>query len=117
MANDNNLQLVEIDNGDMVRYANRELAKVIRDIADPNKKATMAREMTIKIKFKPNKARNAADLSYNVTSKMANYEENDDTQIYLGRDKLGEPIAKTYQPNQTEMFQPDGPKQAEAPAS
>lgn len=99
MDNVNNLTLGEIDQGDLVLHANREIAKIVKDIADPNKIAVKERELNIKVKFKPNKQRSAATVKYSVSSKPAGHVESE-SDIYLGKDSLGEPIAKPYVPNQ-----------------
>lgn len=102
MDNINNLTLGEIDQGDLVLHANREIAKIIRDIADPNKIAVKERELSIKVTFKPNKQRSAATLKYSVTSKPAGHVQSE-SDIYLGKDSLGEPIAKPWVSNQQRM--------------
>lgn len=102
MDNVNNLTLGEIDQGDLVLHANREISKIIRDIADPNKIAVKERELNIKVKFKPNKQRSAATVKYSVSSKPAGHVESE-SDIYLGKDSLGEPIAKPWVPNQQRM--------------
>lgn len=97
--NYDNLTLGEIDQGDLVLHANREIAKIIRDIADPNKQAQKERTLMIQVKFKPNKQRSAAAIKYAVSHKPAGHIEVE-SDIYLGKDSLGEPIAKPWVPNQ-----------------
>jgi hypothetical protein len=100
--NQDNLTLGEIDQGNLILRSNKAIADVIRDIADPNKQATKPREVTVKIKFTPEKSRKAAEVSYSVSSKPAPHVESK-SDIYLGKDSLGEPIAKPWLPNQQEM--------------
>lgn len=100
--NQENITLGEIDQGKLVLHANRELKRIIADIADPNKKATTSRELQINVKFTPNKQRSAATVKFTVKSKPATHIETE-SEIYLGKDKLGEPIAKPWVPNQQDM--------------
>lgn len=111
-----NITLGEIDEGNLVLLANRELLKVVRDIADPNKVATAERQIVITLKIAPNKQRSAATVKHTVTSKMAPYPPSE-SDIYLGKDGLGEPIAKPHVVNQQRMPFPDEDQKPEAPAS
>lgn len=101
--NDANITLGEIDNGNLVLQVNSELAKIIRDIADPNKQATKTREVNLKISFKPAKSRKEATLEYLVTSKPSVHIVSEST-IFLGKDANGDPIAKPYVPNQQNLY-------------
>lgn len=99
-----NITLGEIDQGHLILQANRELAKIVRDIADPNKLAEKPRELVIKLVFKPNKQRSAAAVVYTVTHKPATHPPSE-SDIYMGKDPAtGEPIAKPYVPNQQNLF-------------
>lgn len=101
--NIHNITLGEIDQGDLILHANRELAKIVKDIADPNKVATAKRQLNIVIEFKPDKRRTAASVKYTVTSKPATHIANE-SDIYIGKDPAtGEAIAKPYVPNQQRM--------------
>ena len=97
-----NLKLKEIDRGNLMLQADREIARIIRDIADPNKQAEKERKVVITLKFKPNKRRDAASVKYVVTSHPATHIETE-SDIYIGKDTLGEPIAKPWMPNQTDI--------------
>ncbi len=101
--NDANITLGEIDNGNLVLQVNSELAKIIRDIADPNKQATKTREVNLKISFKPSKTRKEAALEYLVTSKPSVHIVSEST-IFLGKDANGDPIAKPFVPNQQTIY-------------
>src|SRR4051812_29516580 len=91
-----NLTLDEVNQGEVMMRANRELARIIKDIADPNKVAVSDRELVIKLKFKPNKQRSAATVKCSVSHKPGAYVEQEG-DIYLGVDKAtGEAIAKPY---------------------
>jgi len=51
--------------------ANVALAQIVNNIGDPNTEPKAVRELTIKVKFKPNEQRNMPTLTYAVTSKLA----------------------------------------------
>lgn len=108
-----NLTIGEIDEGNLILHANRELIKIIRDIADPNKVATKERTLNITVRFKPNKQRNAASVKYVVTSKVATHAETE-SDIYLGKDKLGEPIAAPHLTNRQDLPFAENDEQSEA---
>ncbi len=55
-------------------------------------------------------------MKYTVTSKPATHAESE-SDIYLGKDNLGEPIAKPWIPNQQKMPFGDEPEEKEAAAS
>lgn len=97
---DENLKLEDLDGGNVVLQITEVLRDAIRDIADPDKKATKPRTVTATIVFSPSKSRREAEVSYLVTLKPATHAERDKTVIYLGKNKAGEPIASVYVPNQ-----------------
>lgn len=97
---ENNLQVTEIDGGLLIEQINEELKIIVADIADINKKPTVTREITVKIKLSPSKSRREATLVYNVTSKPSTHIDRDPTTIYLGKNSSGEMIAKPWVPNQ-----------------
>ena len=97
---DENLTLEDLDGGNAVLQITEVLRDAIRDIADPDKKATKARTVTAVITLSPSKSRREAEVSYLVTLKPATHADREKTVIYLGKDKKGNPIAKPYGPNQ-----------------
>jgi hypothetical protein len=64
------LDLSNIDGGGLMELAGRELERIVENIADPNTKTDAARELTIKVKIKPDEKGMSTELSYSVTSKM-----------------------------------------------
>ena len=116
-STNDNLVLSEIDQGNLVAQINREMRKMVTDIADPNKAATKERSVSGTIKFKPNKQRSAAAVTYAVSSKPAPYAASEESDIYLGKDTLGEPIARPHIPNQQRMPFAEESDESEARAS
>jgi hypothetical protein len=94
-----NLTVGEIDRGYLVEQINEYLAKIVVDIADPNKEPTKKRTVDVKITFSPSKSRREAEVSYLVTLKPSTHVERKST-IYMGKAEDGSPIAKPYVPNQ-----------------
>jgi len=97
--NDSNLTVGEIDGGRLILHINREIEKVVRDIADPNKQPKKKREVVVKIAFAPSQSRRDAEVSYTVTAKPAPHVESK-TTVYLGKNSQGEIIAKPWVPDQ-----------------
>lgn len=62
--------------GDLEAIVEREFGKICDNIADPNIKAEAVREMTVKIKVKPDKKKNTASIAYLVTTKVPGIEPN-----------------------------------------
>lgn len=60
-----------IAGGAVVQQFNYALAKVLKNIEDPNTPATDVREITVKIKIKPDGTREIAAASVKVTEKLA----------------------------------------------
>lgn len=66
----NHISLDSLAGGGLSERINRELAKVAENILDPNTKADATRTLTIKIKIKPNKKRQAGDAEIIVDSSL-----------------------------------------------
>jgi hypothetical protein len=97
---DQNLTLEDLDGGNVALQITEVLRDAVRDIADPDKKATKPRIVTATIILAPSKSRREAEVSYQVTLKPSVHADREKTVIYLGKDKEGNPIAKPWIPNQ-----------------
>jgi hypothetical protein len=74
MNNMQELSLVNVNGGIVLDLAEEEIAKILEDIADPNKKAESVRELTIKVKFTPNKTRSGATVEVISEAKLGKRE-------------------------------------------
>lgn len=66
------IELTNINNGAAVDLFAAEMKKVVDNIMDYNTKPDAVREITLKIKIKPNSEREAAVTTISATSKLAN---------------------------------------------
>lgn len=80
-----------------------ELERVIENIADVNTDPEKVREITLKVKIKPNQDRNSAVVSISCTSKLTPYAEHP-TTFFMGVDADGCPAVFEHNPQQTDMF-------------
>lgn len=94
-----NVTIETMSEGAAIERANLELDRVLKNILDKNTDPTAAREVVLKIKFKPNTGRNAAEVTIQATSKLAPVTGHN-TQLYIGEDLSGKPEC-------TEIFQAD----------
>src|ERR1044071_3345092 len=85
-----------------------ELARVLANLADPNMSAATSRAITITVTFKPNRDRDAADVSLSCSSKLAGT-LGVDTKVFLGK-QHGKWIAVESDPRQSGLFDADGPR-------
>lgn len=84
-ADERQVSLETMNGGAAVELFNDELQKVLDNIGDPNTKPDTVREITLKVKIKPNEKRRFADVSLQVTSKLAPVRETN-TVFWLGKD-------------------------------
>lgn len=68
---ENMINLETFANGAFAEKVQNELAKVIKNIADPNTDSAKTRSIDIKISFKPNKNRNMAAITVAAKSSIA----------------------------------------------
>lgn len=85
-----------------------ELARVIANLADPNMSTAATRAITITVTFKPNRDRDAADVSVACSSKLAGT-LSVDTKVFLGK-QHGKWIAVESDPRQSGLFDEDRPR-------
>jgi hypothetical protein len=64
------VSLESLNQGAIQELFELEWRKVVENVADPNTKPTESREITIKVKVKPDKARRTAISTVQVTSKL-----------------------------------------------
>ena len=84
-----------------------EFARLLANIADPNTDTT-TRAITIQIAFKPNRDRDAADVSVTCASKLAGT-MHVETKVFVGK-QHGKWIAVESDPRQAGLFDADGPR-------
>lgn len=89
--------------GAAIERADLELKRVLKNIQDPNTSPKAIREVNIKIKIKPSEDRGAGQVEIQATSKLAPVTEHV-TQVYIGKDMLGEPEVSEIVETQQELF-------------
>lgn len=97
------ISLVNLKDGAAIELFDFELQKVLDNIMDPNTKAEAVREVTLKIKIKPDKERGFGPVEIHATSKMAPIAPVM-TQVFFGQDRDGA-IAHEYNPKQGDLFE------------
>jgi hypothetical protein len=78
------------------------LEKVLANIADPNTEAESKRTITVKVVFRPTKMRESAEVTVEVTEKLAPLKPQD-ALLFVGRSR-GRHVAVEHDPRQTRMF-------------
>ena len=101
------VSLANLASGAAVERFDDELARVLENIMDPNTVAEKEREITLKVKIKPNEARDFCQVRIECSSRKA-AAKTFETHIYVGWDKSqGTVKATEYNPQQMTMtFQP-----------
>jgi hypothetical protein len=84
-----------------------ELARVLANLADPNM-GSAARAITLTVTFKPNRDRDAAEVSVACSSKLAGT-LGVETKVFLGK-QHGKWIAVESDPRQSGLFDEDRPR-------
>lgn len=79
------INLQKLAGGAFAEKLNEALLQVADNIQNPNTDAVAKREITIKIKFAPNKTRQLVNTTISVTTKLAATEAID-TQMLMGKD-------------------------------
>ena len=91
MTEKDQISLKSIYGGAIVEAVDHELQNVLANISDVNTSPGQTREVTLKIKIKPNKERNIAQLTFQASSKLAPAEALE-TSILIDRDKSGKAV-------------------------
>lgn len=101
------INLQKLAGGAFAEKLNEALLQVADNIQNPNTDAVAKREITIKIKFAPNKTRQLVNTTISVTTKLAATEAID-TQMLMGKDlKTGQLEIAEYNgqtPGQMSLF-------------
>jgi len=95
--------LATIANGAALELFERELSRVIENIADVNTDWKAKREIHLKVTIMPDEGRGLAVTALQVTSKLAGVKPVA-TVVYFGR-KDGQPVAVTHDFAQPNMFE------------
>lgn len=98
-------ELITLENlgrGAAIEYFDRELRAVLKDIADPNTKATAIREITIKIQIQPNENRSFGKVVVIPSRKLAP-SMGFATEIVFGREE-GRLVARELDDGQGALF-------------
>lgn len=79
------LDIRTLKGGAVIEMANKELQKMVDDVADINKDAISKRELTIKISLLPNEEASVGTCKIGVTSTLGKQKDQSAT-IYFGHD-------------------------------
>lgn len=82
MANNQNVTIQQIGNGELVDLINDELVKLYADARDVNKLSGSARQLTVTIKLVPNQSRRVLEVGYKTSSKLGE-REGGKCQVYV----------------------------------
>ena len=93
--------LENLMNGGATELFGDELGKIIRDVADPNKKATAERTITLKFKLQPDEKRQKCAVALEASSKLAPAMPAEST-LFVGTCD-GVPVAYEDDPRQVRM--------------
>lgn len=98
--------LENLGHGAAVERFSDVLSRVLENIVDPNTSPTAVREVTMKVRIKPDKERTTAAVTYQVVGKLAPIQP-EETTFFLGRTREGEVAALEHNPKQLELFKPE----------
>jgi hypothetical protein len=107
------VSLATLNSGAAIELFDNELDAVLQNIIDPNTKPDAVREVTLKIKIKPADSRKHADVSIQVSSKLAPAQESK-TVFFLGV-KKGHAVAAERDMNQMSFLNEESPKPISLP--
>jgi hypothetical protein len=98
----NQVDLQSLNNGAVADLFEEELRRVLENIADPNTKAETPREITIKVKIKPNDERSSATTEVKSSSKLAPIKPHEHFMVF--GNEGGRLTAYTADPRQQELI-------------
>jgi len=101
------ISLSNLKDGAAIEIFDYELQKVLKNILDPNTNAEAVREITLKVKIKPDKNRDFGPVSIQGISKLAPAEPIV-TQAFFGR-AGAKIVAHEYDPKQGNLFEEKAP--------
>ena len=96
------VSLETIAEGAAVAKFNRELQRVLDNIADPNTPARAKRAVTLTVSFRPDQDRKRADVDIEVKPSLAQ-DRPADTTVWFGK-RDGKNVAAEANPNQGMLF-------------
>lgn len=86
----------------------REMAKVLASVADPNTEPDAAREITLKVRFKPSKDRDSMAIGIVASASVPPY-KGFSTLGFIGKDLTGRMVVVEHNPKQAQFnFVPEG---------
>jgi len=97
------LSLITLKGGAAIEMFDFELQKVLDNIMDPNTVAEAVREITLKVKIKPDKDRTFGPIAICPSCKLAP-QEPVMSQIFFGQDKDGAIAHEYAKPVQNNLF-------------
>ena len=100
------LSLANLNHGAAIELFDFELQKVLDNIMDPNAKAEAIREITLKVKIKPNKDRSFGPVTIEPSCKLAGPAPVV-TQAFFGME-AGKAVAHEYNSKQGDLFEDEG---------
>lgn len=104
---ENVVSLSTLGNGAAVQLFQVELQKVLDNIVDENTNPKAIREVTLKVKVKPDEDRDYGQVSISCTSKLAPMAPFG-TNFFIGkRGRQG--VAQEHNPKQAKLFESDKP--------
>ena len=107
MSVDKSVSLATLGDGAAVELFNTELQRVLDNVVDENTQATVVREVTLKIKIKPQEDRDYGDVQIQCTSKLAPIAPFP-THFFIGKHK-GRGVATEHNPKQMKVFDDERP--------
>jgi hypothetical protein len=99
------LNIGSIAHGALLELFEIEIAKISRNIADPNAEATAVRKLTIEIRFKPEGDRRAVEVTSGAKSTLASVPRHI-SKAWLGKDADGNAYMLDSDPRQDLLFEP-----------
>jgi hypothetical protein len=90
--------------GAIVEQFDKVLLDVMANIDDPNTDPKAVREVTIKVKFRPQSDRKTVPIEHSVVAKLAPMKKTEATVFVVRNNRTGEVIAVQDNRTQDEMF-------------
>lgn len=100
------VDLTTLKGGAAIELWQREFARVLENIEDPNTEATEEREITLKITFKPEDDREVNGCKILCKANKLAGPRAIGTTVHIGR-RYGALVAVEYDPNQGDIFDPE----------
>lgn len=94
-------------NGALLELFGAELARVLTNIQDPNTDHKAKREISLRITFKPNEARDVTDINVAASCKLAGIKPVH-SMLFIGKQN-GQLVAVESNPKQPGLFDPNKP--------